>query len=95
MLAGQAAALTLHNGQVSTQDLDRRTARQGQVILPGHLPLQGPVGPAHQPGGRGGGERRAGRQESTCKTLMLDEEDELLYGSADAGGVGVVQDQSQ
>ena len=38
--------------------------------------------------------REEGRQADR-RTQKLDEEDELLYGSADAGGGGGVQDQSQ
>ena len=38
--------------------------------------------------------REEGRQADR-RTQELDEEDELLYGSADAGGGGGVQDQSQ
>ena len=38
--------------------------------------------------------RDEGRQADSRKQ-ELDEEDELLYGSADAGGGGGVQDQSQ
>ena len=89
--AGQAAVLTLHQGQLSPVktrigELPGR-AKSNFLAISLYRDMSGLLS-SQVAGGVGRGERRAGRQESTGKIQDLDEEDELLYGSADAGGGG-------